>query len=101
MPDCQGSANAANFIYCEILSKLFGYKLFHFCYEKNLIDVWQEKLFVRINFNMSGSLMKLSRVVAHRNLVVASRSFAQIKAGDLGLLAEQSRASQRAMFKPK
>ena len=51
---------------------------------------------MRINFRMSGSLMKLSRVVAHRNLVVASRSFAQIKAGDLGLLAEQSRASQRA-----
>ena len=51
---------------------------------------------MRINFRMSGSLMKLSRVVAHRNLVVASQSFAQIKACDLGLLAEQSRASQRA-----
>ena len=36
-----------------------------------------------------------------RNLVVAGRSFAQIKAGDLGLLAEQSRAGQRTMFQPR
>ena len=54
-----------------------------------------------INFRMSGSLMELSRVVAPRNLVVACRSFAQIKAGNLGLLAEQSRASKREMFQPK
>ena len=37
---------------------------------------------------MSGSLMKLSRVVAVRNLVVGS-------------LAEQSRAGQRTMFQPR
>ena len=41
-----------------------------------------------INFRMSGSLMKLSRVVAVRNLVVGS-------------LAEQSRAGQRTMFQPR
>ena len=41
-----------------------------------------------INFKMSGSLMKLSRVVAVRNLVVGS-------------LAEQSRAGQRNMFQPR
>ena len=68
---------------------------------KNLIDVLVEEIIIAmINFRMSGSLMELSRVVAPRNLVVACRSFAQIKAGDLGLLAEQSRASKRAMFQP-
>ena len=41
-----------------------------------------------INFRMSGSLMKLSRVVAVRNLVVGS-------------LAEQSRPGQRTMFQPR
>ena len=45
--------------------------------------------------------MKLSPVVALRNLVVAGRSFTQITAGDHGLLDEQSRASQRTMFQPK
>ena len=53
-----------------------------------------------INYLMSGSLMKLSRVVAPRNLAVAGRSFTQIKAGDLGLSAEQSRASQCTVFQP-
>ena len=44
---------------------------------------------------MSDSLMKLSRVVAAKNLVVTSRRVAQINTGDFGLLAEQSRAGQR------
>ena len=45
--------------------------------------------------------MKLSRVVPLRNLVVAGRRVAQIKADDLGLLAGQSRACQRTIFQPK